>query len=127
MSDESPVELPDLLTEELPEDILSDSEFSSDDDLPDPLPPSDRTVAGLDEVTDALRDARRVYYYPTKASEDDQAPLRLSPTQAAKRVVESARSSKDPVIVAGQFVGSDLTLYTLEIMPRRRPQPARRS
>ena len=122
MPDKPSVELPDLLTEELPEDVLSDSELPADGDLPDPLPPSDRTVAGLDEVRDALRDARRVYYYPTQASEDDQAPLRLSPTQAAKRVIDSARSSRDPVIVAGQFVGSDLTLYTLEIMPRRRPR-----
>ena len=77
MTDDPRPELPDLLTEELPEDVLDDSELFSADESADPLPPSHRTVAGLGEVRDALRDARRVYYYPTRASEDDKAPLKL--------------------------------------------------
>ena len=121
MSDHLSDELPDLLSEELPEDVLDDSELVGADESADPLPPSERTVAGLGEVTDALRDARRVYYYPNRASEDDKAPLKLSPSQAARRVMESARRSPRSVIVAGQFVGADLTLYTLEILPQLRP------
>ena len=125
MTDGPRPELPDLLTEELPEDVLDDSELFSADESADPLPPSHRTVAGLGEVRDALRDARRVYYYPTRASEDDKAPLKLSPQQAARQVIEHARNSPRSVIVAGQFVGSDLTLYTLEIMPQPRPRSKR--
>ena len=125
MTDDPRSELPDLLTEELPEDVLDDSELFSADESADPLPPSHRTVAGLGEVRDALRDARRVYYYPTRASEDDKAPLKLSPQQAARQVIEYARNSPRSVIVAGQFVGSDLTLYTLEIMPQSRPRSKR--
>ena len=81
-------------------------------EVPDPLLPPDRTVAGVTEVEQALRTARRVSLcYPDR---DQIGPVSLS-SQEAKAIVAAARKSPDIVLLTGRCEGADLVLWTVEI------------
>ena len=121
MPEQERVPVPDLATEDIPDDILSSC---SDlvEEVADPLLPADRTLVGLEEVTEGLLTAKRVVYYPNPDAEDDLSAVRLSPGQAARQVIESARRSPQPVLVTARCYGPDMELRTVEFMPRTRPR-----